>query len=108
MIYFVCMKLSNCLFEAIKAKLKSPKTVKISCVYGVTKEKKKRLHFMWTDGNFDFEFVPLHKVYLPILFSGTIRVHKVGTISKYKQLCKCHKISVKGESCEKSYKTRSS
>ena len=82
------VKISNCLFEAIKAKLKSPKTVKIHCVHGITTQKKKRLHFMWTDGKFDFEFVPMHRWYFPLLFLGKVKIHAVGTIEKFKQMCK--------------------
>lgn len=80
-------KISNCLIEALKAKIRQPKKVTIYCVHSLRARKKKRLHFMWSDGENDFEFVPLSRFYFPLIFRGQIKVHSLGTIEKFKKLC---------------------
>lgn len=76
---------SNCLIEAIKAKLKNPK-VKITYVSPFVNEVFCP-HFLWSDGKNDYDFgVERHlKWYEILLFKGHIRQWKLGFNERYKQ-----------------------
>lgn len=76
---------SNCLIEAIKAKLKNPK-VKITYVSPFVNEVFCP-HFLWSDGKNDYDFgVEKHlKWYEILLFKGHIRQRKLGFNERYKQ-----------------------
>lgn len=82
---------SNCFFEAIKAKLKSPKSVKIYfCKPRITENGNFQwMHFMWTDGQHDYDFSddenrPL-AWYQCCFFAGRIRQFKCGFAKKYSE-----------------------
>ena len=77
---------SNCLFEAIKAKIRNPK-VKITVV--LISEAGKP-HFLWIDGKYDYDFGverPLPGWHIPC-FKGHIRKRALGFNEKYKNLMK--------------------
>lgn len=83
---------SNCLFQALKAKLKNPKQVKITYVSPFDNEVFCP-HFLWTDGKNDYDFgierhLPLYKV---LFFKGHIRKRNLGFNQKYKNACKKYK-----------------
>lgn len=64
---------SNCLLEAIKAKLKNPKDVKVrhhrikGCVLP---------HFVWETNGYLYDFATNHKIFSPLYFQGFIRRRK--------------------------------
>ena len=78
---------SNCLIEAVKAKIKNPFKVKITIVY---KSEANCPHFLWSDGEYDYDFgVEEHLKGLQIFwFKGYIRKRKLGFNLKYKELMK--------------------
>lgn len=75
---------SNCLLEAIKAKLKNPKKVRILRIPA-------RLnavpcsHFMWTDGKKEYDFGKLGHIswYQYPWHTGRIRTHRLGCYDRY-------------------------
>lgn len=78
---------SNCLIEAMKAKLKNPKKVRITFIParytgGIYP------HFLWSDGESDFDFGTDQKLkpYQYILFRGNIRERSLGWNERYKQM----------------------
>ena len=76
---------SNCLFEALKAKLKNPK-VKITYVSPFVNEVFCP-HFLWSDGKSDYDFgieryLKLHE---RLWFKGHIRQRALGFNEKYKR-----------------------
>lgn len=79
---------SNCLLEAIKAKLKN-KDIKIYyCKPRITGNRNfQMLHFMWTDGKADYDFSDNEEDELPwyrcFLFRGRIRKFKRGFAELY-------------------------
>lgn len=81
--------ISNCLIEAMKAKLRSPKTVKLSFLKPFKRcdGKWQMFHFMWTDGKADYDFSDLGDGELPfykcILFKGVVRKFPLGFIAEY-------------------------
>lgn len=78
---------SNCLIEALKAKIKNPS--KVSITY-VPKSEKGSCHFMWTDGEHDYDFSverPI-KWYEALLFKGEIKQRALGFNEKYKRQMK--------------------
>lgn len=79
---------SNCLIEALKAKFKDFKNVKITYI----RAKGDIIpHFMWSDGinDYDFGFVKgdniNNKWWNEILFKGEIRKRNLGFNEKFKQ-----------------------
>ena len=84
---------SNCLIEALKAKLKNPRKIKITFV---PKSEKGSCHFMWSDGEADYDFgverdIKWHEV---LWFKGCIRKYCLGFNERYKeQMRKRYKMS---------------
>lgn len=82
---------SNCLFEAIKAKLKDPKNVKID--YVSPKINDGHFHFYWIDRNekrvYDYKN-PKSKSYNHLLFCGTVSTSKLEIFEAF-ILHKCYK-----------------
>ena len=81
---------SNCLIEAIKAKLKDPKNVKITLCLPWFNEVFCP-HFMWTDGVADYDFgiecwIPMITAYT--IHKGHIRKREKGFIEKYQRAMK--------------------
>ena len=76
---------SNCLFEALKAKLKNPK-VKITYVSPFANEVFCP-HFLWSDGKSDYDFgIERHlKLHERLWFKGHIRQRALGFNEKYKR-----------------------
>lgn len=77
---------SNCLVEAIKAKLKN-KSVKIFFCKPQTINSFQLCHFMWTDGKADYDFSDKGIEDLPwyrsFWFKGAIRKFDLGFASRY-------------------------
>ena len=81
---------SNCLLEALKAKIKHPLKVKITVVL---KSEANCPHFLWSDGKNDYDFGVeryLNK-FQKFWFYGYIRKRKLGFNNKYKKLMKQRK-----------------
>lgn len=81
---------SNCLIEAIKAKFKNPKNIKITICLPWFNEVFCP-HFMWTDGLFDYDFgieewMPMIAAYT--IHKGHIRKREKGFIEKYQRAMK--------------------
>ena len=77
---------SNCLIEALKAKIKDPKNAKITYI-SPFKNKKFQPHFLWSDGKDDYDFGVSDKNlkwYNLILFKGEIRKRRLGFNENYK------------------------
>lgn len=89
---------SNCLIQAVRAKLKNPKQVKITYISPFDNEVFCP-HFLWTDGKNDYDFgieyhLPWYKV---LFFKGHIRKRNLGFNQKYKNACKKYKESEQNE-----------
>ena len=77
--------LSNCFMEAMKAKLKDWRSVK---VYICKPSRSQMIHFMWSDGKSDFDFsdsgangdLPWYKC---LLFRGRVRKFERGFAASY-------------------------
>lgn len=75
---------SNCFVEAMKAKIKNPKEVKVYfCKPQFIKHSKFKMpHFMWSDGKYDFDFScdrdTLLHWYECFWFTGRIKRYKLG------------------------------
>ena len=67
------MKYSNCFIEALKAKIKNPRNVKIHLY--PTELNGGELHFYWTDGVNFYHFVKENKNAI-FLFKGKIKVYE--------------------------------
>ena len=82
---------SNCIIEAIKAKIRHPFKIKILWVSPVINEVFCP-HVMWTDGEKEYDFWAtkngLLKWYEIILHKGKIRKLDVGYYSKYVEVMK--------------------
>lgn len=80
---------SNCLIEAIKAKLKNWKQIKITYVSPFDNEVFCP-HFLWSDGEYDYDFGICKKLkwYEKIYFKGNIRRRELGYNERYKKACK--------------------
>lgn len=81
---------SNCLIEAVKAKLKDPRHVKVYfCKPRITPNGHfQMLHFMWSNGTADYDFSDRYengekKWYQCLLFKGQIRQFKCGFAARY-------------------------
>ena len=76
---------SNCLIEAIKAKLKNPK-VKIYCCPPNHREFP---HFMWSDGEHDYDFSDyddrVQQWWHCLLFKGKIRQYRLNFAKEYSE-----------------------
>lgn len=85
---------SNCFFEALKAKIKNPK-IKITIVW---KSEIRCPHFLWSDGQADYDFGVDKKLKLWQIFwfKGTIRKRKLGFNQYYKEYMKNE---IKGKGC---------
>lgn len=81
---------SNCMIEAIKAKLKNPNRVKIYfCKPVLNKGHFQNRHFMWSDGEKDYDFSDLEDNPLPLyrtfVFKGVIRQFELGFAKSYSE-----------------------
>lgn len=83
--------ISNCLIEAIKAKLKDWKNIKITYVSPFDNEVFCP-HFLWSDGVYDYDFGNEGKGDQGLLnwtfHKGHIRQRALGYNKKYKETCK--------------------
>jgi hypothetical protein len=75
---------SNCLIEALKAKIRHPFKVKITFI---PKSEKGSCHFMWSDGEADYDFGVERDIkwYEVLWFKGEIRKRSLGFNKKYKE-----------------------
>lgn len=82
---------SNCLIEAIKAKLKDWKHIKITYVSPFDNEVFCP-HILWSDGRYDYDFGNEGKGDQGLanwtLHKGHIRQRELGYNEKYKRVCK--------------------
>lgn len=76
--------ISNCLFQAIKYKLKNWKKVKIKYLWYRGK-RWYHLHFYWQDDEYDYDFSPCRLWCGQPLFKGCIRKHKKGSFDRLKK-----------------------
>lgn len=90
--YYIITKeyYSNCILEALKAKIKHPFKVKLFvCKPIISKGHFQNIHFMWSDGNNDYDFfdleeIPSMRCFINyILFKGVIRKFDLGFAKKY-------------------------
>lgn len=90
---------SNCMLEAIKAKIKNPSNVTIYfCKPRITENGNFQwLHFMWSDGVHDYDFSDDEATSLPwykcFLFKGKIRQFNLGFAKRYQT----YRNSIKGK-----------
>ena len=66
---------SNCLIEALKAKVKNPKGVEIHVLSPTLNNG--HLHFYWIEDELVCQFTHKHPVALPIFFNGRIKRHSM-------------------------------
>ena len=80
---------SNCFIEAVKAKIKSPKRVRLTYLSPLINEVFCP-HWMWSDGEYDYDFgVERYlKWYERLWFKGCIRKRALGFNEKWKALRK--------------------
>jgi len=89
--YYSTLYWSNCLAEAVKAKLKDWKHVKIYfCKPRITENGHfQMMHFMWSDGIADYDFSDREANGLPwykcFWFKGSIRRFELGFAKKYSE-----------------------
>lgn len=79
---------SNCMIEALKAKIKNPKVKIYFCKPRITENRNfQNFHFMWSDGKADYDFSDLEENGLPpyrnLLFKGVIRKFDLGFAERY-------------------------
>lgn len=79
---------SNCMIEALKAKLHDTKIKVFFCRPRITENGHFQMfHFMWTDGKADYDFSDLEENGLPpyrnLFFKGVIRKFDLGFAEKY-------------------------
>lgn len=79
---------SNCVLEAVKAKMKNSKVKVYFCKPRITENGHFQMfHFMWSDGSADYDFSYLEKNGLPLyrnlLFKGVIRKFEPGFCERY-------------------------
>ena len=80
---------SNCLFEAIKAKIKNPSNVTIYfCKQRITENGNFQwLHFMWSDQNYGYDFSNNEETELPwyrtFWYKGRIRQFNKSFVRRY-------------------------
>lgn len=77
---------SNCFIEAMKAKIKNPKGIKLTHIPSKYNEIFWP-HWMWSDGEYDYDFgIDRHlKWYEKLWFKGSIRKRKVGFNERWKK-----------------------
>lgn len=77
---------SNCLIEALKAKIKNPKKIKITYV-PPRKSTCFQSHFMWSDGKKDYDFGAERRigVFEQFCFCGEIRERNLGFNEHWKR-----------------------
>ena len=96
--------ISNCIIEALKAKLRDPKNVKIYiCKPRITANGHlQKCHAMWTDGTADYDFsdYPNGGAILAghLIYYGCKRQFKCGTAIRYTQ--RRNKQGIKQEAAE--------
>ena len=81
---------SNCLFEAIRAKLHNSDVKIYFCKPRITENGNFQMfHFMWSDGKADYDFSNLdnteHSLYKDLFYKGVIRKFHIGFAKKYSQ-----------------------
>lgn len=100
--------LSNCLIEAIKAKLRHPKTVKLYFCKPKWGIHFQNLHVMWDDGEYSYDFSDTLDTQLLwwecFLYLGHIRKFKQGTSERYSKFRNRRKSNEKGKSYDKNVK----
>ena len=79
---------SNCMVEALKAKIRNPKVKIYFCKPRITENGHFQMfHFMWSDGKADYDFSDLEESGLPpyrnLLFKGVIRKFELGFCERY-------------------------
>ncbi len=79
---------SNCMFEALKAKIRNPNVKIYFCKPRITENGHFQMfHFVWTDGESDYDFSDLEENGLPpyrnLLFKGAIRKFDLGFAERY-------------------------
>ena len=79
---------SNCMMEALKAKIHNPKVKLYFCKPRITENGQFQMfHFMWSDGTADYDFSDLEEPGLPpyrnLLFKGVIRKFDLGFAQRY-------------------------
>lgn len=91
---------SNCLVEALKAKILHPLTVKITLV---TRSEAGCPHFLWSDGRYDYDFGTENHLNgcEKFWFNGCIRRRKLGFNEKYKKRMKDRQSRQKGNPGDK-------
>lgn len=81
---------SNCMIEALKAKLRNPKIKIYFCKPRKTENGRfQAFHFMWSDGKADYDFSDFEENGLPLyrnlFFKGAIRKFELGFAKRYSQ-----------------------
>lgn len=79
---------SNCMIEALKAKIRNPNVKIYFCKPRITKNGNFQMfHFMWSDGMADYDFSDFEENGLPpyknLFFKGAIRKFELGFAEKY-------------------------
>lgn len=78
---------SNCLIEALKAKIHNPKVKIYFCKPRIVNGNFQTFHFMWSDSDADYDFSDMHrgemKWYKYFIFRGSIRKFNKGFAKKY-------------------------
>lgn len=79
---------SNCMVEAIKAKMRNPQIKLYFCKPRMTENRNFQMfHFMWSDGKADYDFSDLKENELPpyrnLIFKGVIRKFDLGFAERY-------------------------
>lgn len=79
---------SNCMIEALKAKIKDPKVKIYFCKPRITENGHFQMfHFLWSDGKADYDFSDLKENGLPpyknLFFKGAVRKFHVGFAERY-------------------------
>lgn len=79
---------SNCMIEAIKAKIQNHRIKIYFCKPRITENGNFQMfHFMWSDGKADYDFSDLKDSGIPpyrnLLFKGAVRKFELGFAEKY-------------------------
>lgn len=80
------MKYSNCLIEAIKAKIRNPKNVKVHFIRPCLNNG--HIHFYWIEDDGVYQYGHKQPIKNPILFEGKVRLHCRATLEErlYKKM----------------------
>lgn len=80
---------SNCLIEALKAKIRNPNVTIYFCKPRITENNHfQTFHFMWSDGIADYDFSDDDRIEhfsQMLLFKGAVRQFELGFAEKYSQ-----------------------